>query len=162
MGRNWRIRAWPSPRCINELVSALSEYSSSKLITTTSSIHSKDQYSRLWIIVLKDCSDVSIMDSSFETQLYEILKTVKTSQTPPKLEMQDMLRKVWGNKTQLEKPKLSVYIVPYSSICRNRLFDFRSSKIFHSSIPTSSRQYFQFYGWSWSLCCSWLLCGAPS
>lgn len=124
----------------------------------------------------RDYSAVSVMDFQFEPQLQEMLKTFKTSQTLTKSE-QDMLRKVSSNQIQLENPKLPVYISPYSSICPNRLFEFRLNKICRSTImkkqilriilhpsniSTSPRQSFQFYGRSWFLCGSWLLCGAPS
>lgn len=57
------------------------------------------------------------MDLQSELQLQEMLRIFKASQTLTKSEMQDMLRKVSRNPIQLNDPKLSVYIFPYSSIC---------------------------------------------
>ena len=74
-------------------------------------------------------STVNVMDLQSEVQLQEMLKAFKASQTLTKLEMQNMLRKILSNSIQLDDPKLSVYTSPYSSICPNRLSEFRSDEI---------------------------------
>ena len=59
------------------------------------------------------------MNPRIEFQLQEIQKV---GPTLSRLEMQDMLRKLLCNPMQLDDPKLSVDIFPYSSICLYRLF----------------------------------------